>query len=239
MAAQLAGQFEKQRALLRAVAHELRTPLARLRFAQELLVADDAQGLGSEQSAETEHDAHARDARQSLDELETLVDELLVRARLDYGTPLALAEVELGGLLLRLLADSREAETVPVRLAGEVVSCQVTAEPTLLRRALWNLLSNAQRHARAQVVVSVEHEPRRVRIHVDDDGAGIPAEDRKRIFEPFIRLDTSRDRRQGGVGLGLSIARQALRAFGGSIEVLESPFGGCRFTVELPRRTAG
>lgn len=222
MADRIAAQFEHHRALLRAVAHELRTPLARLRFAQELMLG----GIDEPRAP------HAAEARRSVDELETLVDELLMQARLEHGAPLATSVVDVGALLETLAADA-SASNAAIELVFDARGAFAVAEATLLRRALWNVLSNAMRHARSRVAVEASREDGGVVVTIDDDGPGIAPADRERVFDPFVRLDTSRDRRQGGVGLGLSIARQALRACGGSVVATQSPLGGSRFVLRL------
>ena len=103
-----------------------------------------------------------------------------------------------------------------------------------LERALANLVDNGARHAASSVRVSVSREADRVRVVVDDDGPGIPAIDRERIFERFTRLDGSRARDRGGAGLGLAVVRSIVTRHGGYVWADDSPLGGARFTLELP-----
>ena len=106
----------------------------------------------------------------------------------------------------------------------------------MLARALSNLLRNAQKYAASAIRVTARRDGTRVTISVEDDGPGIPREERERIFEPFYRLDRSRDRATGGFGLGLSIARKAVLLHGGALQVGDSALGGAQLTVVLPQR---
>jgi two-component system OmpR family sensor kinase len=110
----------------------------------------------------------------------------------------------------------------------------VDGDRRLLARAVGNLLRNAQKYAAHTVALSAHHDGAMLEILVDDDGPGIPEEERERIFEPFYRLDRSRDRATGGFGLGLSIARKAVKLHGGTLRVERSPLGGARFVIVLP-----
>jgi two-component system sensor kinase ParS len=111
----------------------------------------------------------------------------------------------------------------------------VAIEPQFMARALLNLLRNAIRYARQRVEVSIEHTDNgRWRLCVDDDGPGIPAADRVRIFEPFTRLDEDRSRATGGFGLGLAIVRRVAEWHHGTVEASDSPLGGARFMLSWP-----
>ena len=100
--------------------------------------------------------------------------------------------------------------------------------------AVTNLLRNALKYTTSQIVVSAEVVDDYIRIHVDDDGIGIPPEERQRVFFAFTRLDRSRDRATGGYGLGLAIVRLVLEQHGGTASAEESPLGGARFTISWP-----
>ena len=107
-------------------------------------------------------------------------------------------------------------------------------EPRLMARALGNVLQNARRYAKQRVEVDAAINADTCRIVIDDDGPGIPEADRARIFEPFTRLDTSRNRDSGGYGLGLAIAQRIAQWHGGNIGVEDSPLGGARFVISWP-----
>ena len=100
--------------------------------------------------------------------------------------------------------------------------------------ALKNLLRNALKYTKTRISVSAEVVGDQIRVHVDDDGIGIPAEERQKVFSAFTRLDRSRDRGTGGYGLGLAIARLVLEQHGGSASADASPLGGARFTLSWP-----
>jgi two-component system OmpR family sensor kinase len=228
MAGRIEGLLDAQKNLLHSVSHELRTPIARLGFGLELLGArtDDP-------ALETRIGAMQRD----LDELDELVSELLGMARLDSAQALK-RELFALGPLLRGCADALAVEA-PARLCCELDDGlgSIDGDARLLSRAVGNLLRNAAKYARAQVALSAQRaDVDWVRIVVEDDGPGIPEAERARIFEPFYRLDRSRDRATGGFGLGLSIAHKAIALHGGSLKVEQSPLGGARFVIELPGR---
>lgn len=216
-----------QRELVNAVSHELRTPIARLSF--ELDLIENAAG-------EADRRRLLAGMRADLHELETLVAELLNQARLDnqpQRTPtpvVARAWLDEAVAAQALTAAARGVECVAVGPCPETVPI----EPVAMTRALGNLLGNAVRHARGRVEVRLEADSDHYRLLVDDDGPGIPAAERERVFEPFVRLDQSRDRATGGVGLGLAIVQRVVLWHHGAVEVLDSPLGGCRFAVRWP-----
>ena len=226
MADRIEELLVSQKNLLHSVSHELRTPIARLEFALELLGAKTDDPALQRRIAAMEGD---------LAELNSLVGELLGMARLDSGQAPQREAVIVAALLHTL-----EAALPPGQIAL-TIDCApdvgvIAADARLLGRALSNLLRNAQKYAAAQILVTARREGGRVTITVEDDGPGIPLEERERIFEPFYRLDRSRDRATGGFGLGLSIARKAVLLHGGTLQVAQAPVGGARFTVMLPQR---
>ncbi|EKU80910.1 ATP-binding protein [Massilia timonae] len=224
MAGRIEDLMEAQRNLLHSVSHELRTPIARLEFALELLDAKARDPELSRRIAAMEGD---------LSELNNLVKELLDMSKLDSTRTLQGAPVELEALLRDCCA------TLPP--SPQPVACElasglgtVEADARLLARAVGNLLRNAQKYAQGRIVLSARRTPDGVEIAVDDDGPGIPLDERERIFDPFYRLDRSRDRATGGFGLGLSIAHKAVALHGGTLRVESSPLGGARFVLRLP-----
>jgi two-component system osmolarity sensor histidine kinase EnvZ len=109
----------------------------------------------------------------------------------------------------------------------------VTIRRDSLKRCISNLVGNAQRHG-TQIVLSAVKDGRALFIHVDDNGPGIPEEQRADVFKPFVRLDEARNIDEGGSGLGLAIARDIARAHGGDVMLLDSPMGGLRATIRVP-----
>ncbi|MCQ2047322.1 sensor histidine kinase [Stutzerimonas stutzeri] len=236
MARHLQRLLAVQREMVSAVAHELRTPVARLRF-------------GLEMSAEAQTDEARRKYLEGMDgdidDLDALVDEMLVYSRLERGSPtLHFQQVDLGALVDQVIG-----ELAPLRAdvsvsRGECTtaadgSCWAEAEPQYLRRALSNLITNAMRHAESRVQVSFTIDGQTVRLEVDDDGPGVPEADWEKVFTPFLRLDDSRTRASGGHGLGLSIVRRIIYWHGGRSQLGHSDLGGARFSLVWPRRRAG
>ena len=113
-------------------------------------------------------------------------------------------------------------------------AARVLGDPRYLERLVRNLGDNAAHHAAGRVDLSLAASDGHVSLIVDDDGPGIPAADRDRVFERFVRLDEGRDRGEGGSGLGLAIAREVARAHGGEVTLADSPLGGLRAEVRLP-----
>lgn len=225
MADRIEDLLEAQKSLLHSVSHELRTPIARLEFGMELLDARAKDPDLSKRIAAMEGD---------LRELNSLVNELLDMSKLDstrqlQAAPGVLAEVlhECTGML------PPSPHALDCALADDLG--EFAMDRRLLARAVCNLLRNAQKYAHGRILLSAARvDGGAVEITVDDDGPGIPPDEREKIFDPFYRLDRSRDRATGGFGLGLSIARKAVALHGGSLRAEGSPLGGARFVITLP-----
>nr|WP_229429168.1 ATP-binding protein [Massilia sp. ST3] len=224
MAGRIEDLLEAQRSLLHSVSHELRTPIARLEFALELLDARAKDPDLSKRIAAMEGD---------LAELNNLVSELLDMSKLDSARSLQASTLSLDGLLQECCAALPHAAA---RLDCDFASGlgSIEADGRLLARAIGNLLRNAQKYAAGHILLSARRLPGRIEIAVDDDGPGIPEDERDKIFDPFYRLDRSRDRATGGFGLGLSIAQKAVALHGGSLRAESSALGGARFLITLP-----
>ena len=229
MAQDVEHLLNQQRDLLNAVSHELRTPLTRLDFGLALVLCDDLPE-GSRERLQVLV-GHIR-------ELDELVLELLSFSRLQNPALVPeRVEVSLDEFIDSILGSFDEALETPdivldVLLHG--AQHRFALDPRLTARALQNLLRNAMRYCDRRIQVGVNVTPQGCELWVDDDGIGIPEQERERIFEPFYRLDRSRDRATGGFGLGLAISRRALQAQGGTLSVEQSPMGGARFKLWLP-----
>ncbi|MDE2238297.1 MAG: ATP-binding protein [Rhodospirillales bacterium] len=218
MAARIRRFVEDRTFLLTAIGHDLRTPITRLKLRAEYMEDD-------EQRAKMLAD---------LDEMEAMVAATLAFGK-DVTTTEPLARIDLASLLRTILDETADIDpdcATAVDYQGPE-HMPVSARPLALKRALSNLIGNAVKYGDAARVIL--HAPVKgvVRIDIEDDGPGIPPEEMERVFEPFRRLETSRNRETGGSGLGLSIARNIVRAHGGDIS-LANEEKGLRVTVTLP-----
>ena len=213
-----------QRQFVADASHELRSPLATLSASLEVADADVS-------------DRAWRDLRPVMvaetGRMGTLVENLLLLARVDdQGLQITPVDVDLDDLLeqearrLRLASDLAVSTAIePVRVQGDL---------TRLSQALRNLVDNASRYARSSVRLSLVRAGASAVLTVDDDGPGVPAAERQRVFARFVRLDESRDRASGGAGLGLPIVREVILGHHGAVAITDSPEGGCRVIVQLP-----
>ncbi|MDR3522423.1 MAG: ATP-binding protein, partial [Acidocella sp.] len=202
--------LEQRTTMLAGVSHDLRTPLTRLRLALAMMEetpAGDLAGMTGD-----------------IEEMEKLISMYLAFARGEGSEQATPTDISL------LLEDI----TAAARRAGAKITCEapdslfVTLRPEAMRRAINNLIDNARRHAKNIVLTAAGLGERSIAITIDDDGPGIPPEQRDSLFRPF---ETNAP---GGIGLGLAIARDIIGAHGGSIRLTDSPMGGLRAVVELP-----
>jgi signal transduction histidine kinase len=210
MLERLAAARDREHSFVANVAHELRSPLASLR-----VQVDVARRHGA--TPEDEADLAAE-----LDRLSALVDDLLVLARLDAGeAPPPVPPAEPASVLPAFATDDE-----PRVLVGKVDTGTLPLTALELERVVGNLVDNARRHARSRVDVSFRRTTTGGVLAVADDGDGIPAADRERVFDRFSRLDGARDRDSGGTGLGLAIVRELVQQRGGDIRLGDSSYGG-------------
>ncbi len=226
-----AEQLSSHKDLLHGVAHELRSPLARMRFALEL--EEFAQDTAGREMQDT--------VSRNIDELDAMIAELLTFARLQHSGEHHLDdEFSLGDCTSEAMASVASVYPEIEFLAlKDLSSTRISANRAQTVRALTNLLRNAGRYGRRVCQVSFETDDDYVSFHVDDDGDGIAPGKRERIFEPFTRLDPSRSRDSGGAGLGLAIVASVAKLHGGDVSVGESPLGGARVTLRLARHLPG
>ena len=213
-----------QRNFVSAASHELRTPIAVIRHQLEVAQLSESPDWHGIADSVLEEDLR----------MERLVDDLLLIARADAGVSTSdrWTELDLDDIVFE------EARRVPstrhIDLA-RVSAGQVYGDADQLRRVVRNLLDNALRHATQTVAIELDSADGHVTIAIDDDGHGIAPEDQQRIFERFVRLDESRNRSNGGVGLGLPIVEELVENHGGEVRVEASErLGGARFVVTLP-----
>ena len=224
----LARDNKARTALLSAVSHDLRTPLAGIKAAVGSLRSDEV-------TFSPEDEAELLEAVEtSADRLDALIGNLLDASRLQTGALVANPrEIDLAEVVTPAV---RALET-PDRVTWHLddAARHVVADPGLLDRVLANVLENALRHGGSDgVVVTTSALGPRVELRVADHGPGIPADMRGRIFERFYRADVARNRASGSTGLGLSIVAAIVAAHDGEVSMRETPGGGATFVVSLP-----
>ena len=213
MQERLARYVDDRTAMIGAIAHDLRTPLTRLRFRlEDVPVAQRAKMVSD------------------INEMEEMISAAIAFVR-DATTPAKRAKLELSSLLESLADEMSETGLdVTVDLAERVV---IDGDPLGLRRLFTNLLTNAVkfgRRARVRVWATADA----AMVEIDDDGPGVPESELERVFEPFYRCEQSRSRESGGIGLGLPVVRSLARAHGGDAELTNRPHGGLTARVTLP-----
>jgi signal transduction histidine kinase len=226
MAERVQRLLQSHRDLEQGVAHELRTPLAQLKFDLELARTSTADSEREERFADMERDVV---------DLEELVNELLVLANLREAPPYQPKDVRAAELVDEVIRRAQD----EMRAAGRSIAIEaprnlpdsLSCDSKYLSRALVNVLRNAVRYAKSKVAVTIERAGPRTIISVDDDGPGVPPVERERLFEPFTRLDSSRGRDGGGVGLGLAIVKSVAEWHGGEARISDSPLGGARVSI--------
>lgn len=214
MHARIREQVQQRGRMLVAVSHDLRTPLARLRLRVE----------------EIDNPALRERFGQDLGEMIALLESTLhyLHQAQDRETPQWL-DVQ---ALVEALAEDAQERGEAVAVSGQCAPLQ--AQPMALRSCLGNLVDNALRYA-GQAQIHLDDNPVALTLRVVDQGAGIPAHLHEQVFEPYFRLEQSRNRDSGGIGLGLAIAREAARRQGGELTLEETPGGGLTACLVLPR----
>jgi signal transduction histidine kinase len=211
--------IEDRTRMIAAISHDLRTPITRLRLRAEFV--EDP-----EQQARMLAD---------LDDMETMIQSTLSFAR-EEANPEPRRELDLV-VLLRSICEDAPDVALAVDLSG-AEAMPFGGQPVALRRGFCNLIDNAVKYGqRARIGLSIGVDS--IAVTIDDDGPGLPEEELERVFRPFYRVEQSRSRDTGGVGLGLSVARTVFRAHGGDVVLSNRPEGGLRATVALPRTDAG
>jgi signal transduction histidine kinase len=215
----------RQRRFVADASHELRSPVASIRQHAEVAQAHpDRTTVGA--LAETVAAENLR--------VQRLVDDLLLLTRADEHTlQFQRRPVDVDDLVFEEAVRLRESTPLQVD-TSRVSAGRVTGDRAALWRALRNLGDNAVRHAASRVAFTLAEQNGAVVLDVDDDGPGIAAADRQRVFERFVRLDDARARDAGGSGLGLAIVAEVVGAHHGTVSISESGLGGARFEVRLP-----
>lgn len=214
MQARIAALLKGRTLLLGAISHDLKTFITRLRLRAEMIEPADQR---------------ARAVR-DLDDMTALIDDALAVAR-GVSVPERRERLDLHALVAEEISRRQDARIVLAAPGGG--PALVAGDPVSLCRVAANLIDNACRYA-DRCVVDIAKTPDGVELAVEDDGPGIPEAEWAAVFEPFYRLERSRNRTTGGSGLGLAIARQIAEAHGGTIEIGQSQLGGARFALRLP-----
>jgi two-component system, OmpR family, sensor kinase len=230
MTSRLERWVASERELMANVSHELRTPLARIRVAVEL--AEEGNGEQSRRALAT--------VSEDLIELDELIENLLTVGKLDIGNPpraLATQSVSMAAVLERALHRFRQAN--PERLLESRYPDEgprVEVEPTLLGRAIQNVLANAHHYSDARKCITIEGDESngRYTLRIRDEGVGMSGEDLARVGTPFFRADSSRNRKTGGVGLGLLLVKRIVEAHRGKLEVTSQVGVGTTVSLTLP-----
>jgi Signal transduction histidine kinase len=221
MADNINALIASKKQLIDGIAHELRTPLVRLRYRLEM----------SENLTEAESLALNRDIGQ----LEALIEELLTYAHLDRPqTELNLTTLDLPAWIQTHIDDVQSVNPQRRLLTALAPGDYGALDMRLMERVLDNLVNNALRYSVTTLQIGLDLQGSQATLTVEDDGPGIAAEERETVFEPFVRLDPSRDRATGGCGLGLAIVHSIALAMGGSVRCDESELGGACFTFHWP-----
>ncbi|HAV1782364.1 TPA: two-component system sensor histidine kinase RstB [Enterobacter hormaechei subsp. steigerwaltii] len=221
MADNINALIASKKQLIDGIAHELRTPLVRLRYRLEM----------SENLTSAESQALNRDIGQ----LEALIEELLTYARLDRPqTELHLSTPDLPVWLQTHINDVQSVNPQRKLLTAITPGAYGALDMRLMERVLDNLMNNAMRYSETTLRIGLDLQGSQAILCVEDDGPGIEPAEREKVFEPFVRLDPSRDRATGGCGLGLAIVRSIAQAMGGSVRCEASELGGARFVFSWP-----
>ena len=228
MLERLSDAFEIQRQFTANAAHELRTPLALMQVQLDLYHSNS-------------HPDNDADTVQMIKMVTEQNDRLnkMVKTLLDMSELQTVGrddEIILDALVVEVLEDLEPlAEGKNIRLIGKCKDITMVGSDILIYRLVYNLVENAIKynHSGGQVTVTADRKEKHVYLSVEDTGTGIPEELKERVFEPFFRVDKSRSRELGGVGLGLALVREIVRVHDGSITVKSNPSGGTIFEVVL------
>ncbi|WP_286262332.1 ATP-binding protein [Thalassotalea atypica] len=231
MADRIQRLIKSHKELSHAVSHELRTPIARMRFAMEIIRDEEDKAL-THQYLDT--------MEENIEELDSLVDELLVYAKFDRENPeLIFKQSNFIDVVNEVVAKFAQTEphlsfainqqSLPAN--GQII-CMFDKESMI--RIVDNLVRNAVRYTNNTIEIDVHHDKNDVVLCVNDDGEGIPNEQWQSLFEPFVRLDQSRDRKSGGIGLGLAMVKRLIELHHGHVRISRAKLGGASFILNWP-----
>lgn len=229
MATRIQRLIKSHKELSHAVSHELRTPIARIRFAMEMV---------REVEDKSQQNKYLKTMDDNIEELDGLVDELLTYARFDREEPdINIAQHDLvavtNNVVDKFKLTHQHLDIRCLNPSHPPINCAFDKDA--IERALDNLVRNACRYAKAKIHAHIQIDSKQVSLIVDDDGLGVPKEFRQQLFDPFVRLDQSRDRNSGGIGLGLAMVKRLVELHQGQASVASAEaLGGARFTLTWP-----
>jgi two-component system osmolarity sensor histidine kinase EnvZ len=215
MQKRLRTHIEERTRMLAGVSHDLRTPLTRMKLQLALMSQDN----------------NVKNLQEDVDEMQQMVQGFL-----DFAKGIQNEKsttIELNTTVEGIINGFKEAHPMSISFIHKK-DLWIDIKKSIFNRCLTNLLLNSYKYA-STVQIQILAEPHQAIIIIDDDGPGIPEEKREIVFQPFFRLDPARNSETGGVGLGLSIVRDAIHHHGGTIQLLQSPLGGLRIYITLPR----
>jgi signal transduction histidine kinase len=228
MAARLSGVLRSQKELIAALSHEMRTPLARIRFALAVIANSDDEKLKAKLAAMND----------DVQEVDDLIASMLNYARLDHPDITMHWQAVPAREWLRQIVGKSQVESMAVELDTDSTPDKAGMDPRLMELALSNLLVNATKYANAIVRCSLVQAGNDYVLTVEDDGDGISEDDRDTVFKAFTRIDDSRNRETGGYGLGLAVVARVAELHGGEARVESSQeLGGAQFSIRWPKRT--
>ncbi len=207
-------QISERTQMLAGVSHDLRTPLTRMKLQSSMM----AEGQDKQ------------DFLNDICEMEKMLDGYLAFVSGEGGEKAAF--VDMNEMILSILNKFRNTQALIRYSTNDQVSA-IQGREQALKRALTNVISNAFRYGKT-IAVKLESNNNKLEVTIDDDGPGIPEDKREDVFKAFFRLEESRNKETGGVGLGLSIAKDVITSHGGRIELFDSPMGGLRVLVSIP-----
>ncbi len=227
MAARLSGVLRSQKELIAALSHEMRTPLARIRFALAV-IGDRSDERLIEKLAAMNDDVQ---------EIDDLIASMLNYARLDHPDIKMLWQAVPASAWLEQVTNKSHTDAVQLERHTEDAPDKVWMDPHLMELALSNLLVNATKYTENNVRCSLAQKDKHYVLTVEDDGKGIPEDARDEVFKAFARIDDSRNRETGGYGLGLAVVARVAELHGGAASVDSSrSLGGARFSINWPAR---
>lgn len=210
-------QINERTQMLAGVSHDLRTPLTRMKL-QLAMISDEKSGLDKEEFL------------QDVSEMEKMLDGYLSFVSGEGGENSGF--VDMNEMILSIINKYRNSKALIRYTTNDQVSA-IQGREQSLKRAITNVISNAFNYG-STIAVTLESNHKKMEITVDDDGPGIPEDKREEVFKAFFRLEDSRNKETGGVGLGLSIAKDVITSHGGTIELQDSPIGGLRVLISIP-----